>query len=601
MRKSASGIMLTSVLIGMLTLSFYIWDVEGQREPTIIVNPDGTVTQHAPYIIEGDNQDRYHPTIPSAPPAWGDWTHYHNYAEIVDTLLYLNTTYPNIVDVFSIGKSWQNRDIYCIRLTNETNTHPKPEMLFIGYHHAREPISAELPLYFAVDAATNFGVNATLTHMLNYTETYVVPALNVDAFEAVEQNEWQRKNVHPFDEDGDSSLDEDPPDDQDGDGYIEDLWQWDGTKWIFLGWEGIDNDGDGFLNEDWMGGVDLNRNYGYQWDAPCQSGSPYPPDEDYRGPAPFSEPETQVIRDFALNHDFKYAVSYHSGADVILYPWGYTNTPTPDDQKFREIASNMSALVGSPYEQGSQMYTTSGVWDDWMYGNRSVFALTCEIYTNNSAWLYEPGPYPNSWWEKGVTQFFNPAPSNILSVVRKWLPVFTYIANRSITEAYDIAVTNVKPMKNIVGQGFSADINVTVMNQGSFTETLQVTTYANSIYIGSQAVTLSRGETKTVVFTWSTTGFAKGDYTISARATPVQGEIDKSDNNADDGAVTVTIAGDVDGDRDVDSSDLSTLSDAYGSEPSGSNGNSNCDINNDNKVDVLDIYYVGRNYGKTDP
>jgi hypothetical protein len=277
-------------------------------------------------------------------PPWGDWKHYHNYTEIVDTLLYLNNTYPTLVDVFSIGKSWLNRDIYSVRLTNENITRLKPKVFFVGYHHARELISAELPLYFAVEATANYGVNTTITHMLNYSEIYIIVALNVDGFAAVDQNKWQRKNVHQFDEDGDGLVDEDPPDDEDGDGYIEDLWQWDGSQWVFVRWEGVDDDGDGLPNEDWVGGVDLNRNYGYKWNASVDSGSPYPKDEDYRGPSPFSEPETQALRDLALQHDFKYAISFHSGAEIIVYPWGYTTAPTPEDQVFKEIAGNLSVM-----------------------------------------------------------------------------------------------------------------------------------------------------------------------------------------------------------------------------------------------------------------
>jgi murein tripeptide amidase MpaA len=126
-------------------------------------------------------------------PPWQDWIHYHNYTEIVDTLFYLNAVNQSIVDVFEIGKSWENRSIYCIRLTNESNTHPKPQLFFVGYHHAREPISAELALYFVVQTASGFGHNATITRMLNYAEIYVVVALNVDGFEAFKNNEWQRK------------------------------------------------------------------------------------------------------------------------------------------------------------------------------------------------------------------------------------------------------------------------------------------------------------------------------------------------------------------------------------------------------------------------
>ena len=415
LKKTVSGIMLTILLIGTL---YTMLDLK----PVAVWSNGGYSSDPNAY----SEHDYIYITHP-----WGDWKHYHNYTEIVNTLLYLNLTYPSIVDVFSIGKSWQNRDIYCIRLTNESNTHPKPKLFFVGYHHAREPISAELPLYFAVEAATKFSTNETITRMLNYSEIYIVPMLNVDAFEAFKQNEWQRKNVHPFDEDSDALFDEDPPDDQDGDGYIEYLMF---SNETFIRWEGIDNDTDGWLNEDWVGGVDINRNYGYQWNATCYSGSPYTWAEDYRGPAPFSEPETQAIRDLALQHDFKYAVSFHSGSEVIGYPWGYTTDPTSDDIIFRQSASNLSALVGAPYGQSSAMYTMSGSWDDWMYANRSTFALTCEIYGNVSAWHLEPGPEPDTWWMKGVFQFFNPDPSQIETVIQRWLPVFTYITNRAITE-----------------------------------------------------------------------------------------------------------------------------------------------------------------------
>jgi hypothetical protein len=534
-------------------------------------------------------------------PPWEDWVHYHNYTEIVNTLLYLNETYPNIADVFSAGKSWQNQDIYCLRLTNESNTHPKPKLLFVGYHHARELISAELPLYFAVQAATKFGTNETLTFMLNYSEIYIIPALNIDAFETVSQNEWHRKNVHPFDEDDDGLLDEDPPDDEDGDGYIKDLFYWDGTNYYFIRWEGIDDDNDSLLNEDWIGGVDLNRNYGYQWDAQCQSGSPYPWAEDYRGPEPFSEPETQAIRDLALTHYFKYAISFHSGTESIGYPWGYTTEPTPDDAKFQEIAANLSALTSAPYGQNSGLYTASGMWDDWMYQNRSTFALTCEIYTNETAWQYEPGPEPNTWWEKGVFQFFNPDPNQIETVIQRWLPVFTYMANRAIKEAYNTATTNMTPQKTIVGQGYTMNINVTVTNKGDFTETFDVTLYANTTAIETKQVTLTSLNSTTITYTWNTTDYAKGNYTMWAYAEPVQGETETADNTFVDGIVYVGVSGDINGDGTVDIFDAIILSTAFGSKPNQPNWNPNADLDNSGEIDIFDAIILSTHFGETNP
>jgi len=371
-------------------------------------------------------------------PPWGDWKHYHNYTEIVNTLLYLNNTYPDIVAVFPIGKSWLNKTIYCIRLTNENIKNAKPEVFFVGYHHARERISAELPLYFAVEAASQYGTNANITFILDHCEIYIVVAVNVDGFDIVEKNEWQRKNAHPLDEDGDGLLDEDPPEDVDGNGYIE--WIWKGDAYYNNFMEGVDKDGDCSL--DWVGGVDLNRNYGYQWNATSSSGTSNPGSETYRGPAPFSEPETQAIRDLAMQHDFKYAISFHSGNEYIIYPWGYALTPTLHDPAFKQIAGNLSLLTGAGSAQGAiGLYTASGTWDDWMYGVRGTFALTCEIYTNPSAFVWQPGPDSGSWCLRGVTQYYNPEPSDIEKVIHRWMPVFAYISNRAIVKELEFTQT----------------------------------------------------------------------------------------------------------------------------------------------------------------
>jgi hypothetical protein len=516
-------------------------------------------------------------------------------------LTYLNSSFPTLVDVFSIGKSWLNNDIYCIRLTNENITRPKVKLFYVGYHHAREPISAELPLYFAVDAATHFTSNATLARLLNCSEIYIVPALNIDAYAAVKANEWQRKNVHPFDEDNDTLFDEDPPEDENGNGYIEDLFYDDGYTYYFIKWEGVDSDGDGRLNEDWVGGVDLNRNYGYQWNASCQSGSPYPQAEDYRGPAPFSELETQAIRNLAMANNFKYAMSFHSGSEVILYPWGYTTTPTPHDALFRQVAGNLSNLIGAPYAQsGAGLYTSSGTWDDWMYANRSVFAFTCEIYTNSSAWQYEPGPQPNTWWERGVTQFFSPDANQIEATIKKWYPCFTYLANRAITEAYDVAVTNVTALKTIVGLGYPMNVSATVANQGDLTETFNVTLLANSTVIQTKTLMLASKSSTVVTFTWNTTGFAKGNYTLKASAETIFAETDTGDNIFNDGLVHVGVAGDVDGNRIVNMLDLYKIALRYGTVVGQPGDVPDCDVDDNGVINMLDIYIAAVHFGQTE-
>jgi hypothetical protein len=103
---------------------------------------------------------------------------------------------------------------------------------------------------------------------------------------------------------------------------------------------------------------------------------------------------------------------------------------------------------------------------------------------------------------------------------------------------HDVAVTSILPSRTIVGQGYSTKINVTVANQGDYTETFNVTLYANTTF-ALQTITLESGASTTITFTWNTTGFAEGNYTISAYAIPVPGEVDTADNLYVDGTVQI--------------------------------------------------------------
>jgi hypothetical protein len=124
--------------------------------------------------------------------------------------------------------------------------------------------------------------------------------------------------------------------------------------------------------------------------------------------------------------------------------------------------------------------------------------------------------------------------------------------------------------------------------------------------IGTQTVTLESGASTTLTFTWNTTDFAKGNYTISAYAWPVPGETDTLDNTFQDGWVIVAMVGDITGptgwpDGKVDIRDVAKVSRAYGTLPGMVRWDPNCDINNDQKIDIKDVAAVSRQYGKIDP
>ena len=138
------------------------------------------------------------------------------------------------------------------------------------------------------------------------------------------------------------------------------------------------------LNSDASRGVDLNRNFGYQWGYNNSGSSPTPSSETYRGTAPFSEPETQAMRDFVNTKNFKTALNYHTYSNLLLYPWGYETIQTPDNATFVEYSNDMVAYNG--YENGQPpviLYDVNGATDDWMYGEQiskpKILSMTPEV------------------------------------------------------------------------------------------------------------------------------------------------------------------------------------------------------------------------------
>jgi|GEM_PF-1474091 len=171
---------------------------------------------------------------------------------------------------------------------------------------------------------------------------------------------------------------------------------------------------------------------------------------------------------------------------------------------------------------------------------------------------------------------------------------------------HDISVNSVVSSKTIVGQGYSLSINVTVENQGAFTETFNVTTYANTTVTETKEITLTSGASTILTFTWNTKGVAKGNYTIKAVADTVPGETDTTDNTCPNGIVFVTIPSDVNGDQTVNILDCIIIANHFGHK----NGNGhtpstkewkdclNSDINCDNAVNILDCIIQAGHFGQ---
>jgi hypothetical protein len=204
--------------------------------------------------------------------------------------------------------------------------------------------------------------------------------------------------------------------------------------------------------------------------------------------------------------------------------------------------------------------------------------------------------------------------TSVLSLSDTWLsdsqPI-PHVALNGIVHIlpHDVAITNLTLFKTIIGQGLTAKVDVDILNQGNFTETFNVTVYASITLITTQMSTLTTGDFTTITFTWDTTGFEKGNYTISAYAWPVPGETDTADNTLTNGSISVVILGDVNGDGIVEMMDFYILSKHYMHTPPDDHPIGtllytecfNADVNNDGTVEMMDFYILSQHYMETDP
>ena len=129
----------------------------------------------------------------------------------------------------------------------------------------------------------------------------------------------------------------------------------------------------------------MNRNYGYEWGFDDIGSSTNPNNDTYRGTEGFSEPETQAVRDFCNLHEFKITMNYHAFGNLLIYPWGYSDQVTDENDTFRALGEAMTQennfLLGTGTETVG--YTVNGDSDDWMYGETdtkpAIYSMTPEV------------------------------------------------------------------------------------------------------------------------------------------------------------------------------------------------------------------------------
>jgi hypothetical protein len=311
---------------------------------------------------------------------------YYRYEDVIQLLNDISNNYNNIAKLYklnkyfdetmntNIGTTSEGRDIYGLKISNapQVENYNKPVALFIGVHHAREPVTMKIVVDLIVRILTSYYSDDkikspdgswsqnNIKDLLNKVDIWLIPCLNPDGY------------IY----DGNGNFD--------GDGHhplLPDLLKA-GQNWR-------KNRRDNGI--DFQKGVDLNRNY----DIEFFSGNNNPNSLNYRGPFAFSEPETQVIRTFSNLYRIKTAISYHShdtggkSPDAILRPEQESNHAQVINQKdiaiFESLSKDLSDFTGYSWMRTYPEGWVSGVYNDWSYADGSLEAVNNIYYEKESA------------------------------------------------------------------------------------------------------------------------------------------------------------------------------------------------------------------------
>ncbi len=266
----------------------------------------------------------------------GDMGGYHTYDNMITHIQLMASEYPDLVQILEIGSSIENRTIYAVKISDNVLVNESASEGVVYYDaltHAREPMSLEASLYYMWWLLENYATDPEAKYLVDHREIYFVPVVNPDGYVFNEIN------------------------DPNGGGF------WRKNR--------RDNGGGCY-------GVDLNRNYSYQWGLDSGSSSDGCT-EIYRGTAPFSEPETEAVKDFLTAIDPAIAFTIHTFGDVFLNPYGYDEI-LDEYEIYAEFCSEFIPKTYKGYGITAQMlgYSSSGTTRDYLH-SEGIYGWTPEI------------------------------------------------------------------------------------------------------------------------------------------------------------------------------------------------------------------------------
>ncbi|RFS84533.1 zinc carboxypeptidase [Actinomadura spongiicola] len=270
-----------------------------------------------------------------------------------EELLKVAADHSSIASAVDIGETVQGKPITAVRVTKDVARHKRtdrPVVVYQAAQHAREWITPEMVRRLLHHYVEGYGENAEITKIIDSTELWFVPVVNVDGYDLTFTEGFRlwRKNVR-------------------------------------------DNDGDGQITG--ADGIDLNRNFPHKWGYDNEGSSPQPASQTYRGKSPASEPETRAQMNLYKRLRPAYLINYHSAAELLLHGVGWQAlTRSPDDVIHDALLGDIDhpAVPGYTPELGAQLYTTNGDTDGQADNHYGALSITPEMATCVTASRSDP-------------------------------------------------------------------------------------------------------------------------------------------------------------------------------------------------------------------
>ncbi len=224
----------------------------------------------------------------------------------------LSTNFPAICKKVILGQSVLGREIVALKFSDNVQIDEnEPEILFTGCIHGSESNPEQMLMKFSRKFCLEYASDPQIKDLIDNREIWIIAVANPDGLAG-----GRRGNAN---------------------------------------------------------GVDLNRNYGYMWNA-----------MDFGSFSHNYEPETKLINDFILSRNFNIMIDFHSGLQGIIYPWYYKTDNCPDYDEVRYLAEQYDVVSGYQAGEfavtsGADLYVTNGALVEFAYGSLGIHAYGVEL------------------------------------------------------------------------------------------------------------------------------------------------------------------------------------------------------------------------------